>query len=393
MLMQKPADPPVGAPRPAPGLRRHRLDGPRRARRPTTSRPTAWRRRPARTCSCTPHNPVELVSLGPRGVREGEGREEADLPVGRLQLVLLVPRHGARELRGRRDRPVPQRAFRLHQGGPRGTPGRRPDLHDRAPGDRAGRRVADVDVPDARRPPVLRRDVPAAPRSRRIDRVPDAGRRDRQGLDRRSGRDRQGGRCPDRRGAAAAPRREGPARDAALAGLGRPGGSPSWPSSSTPSSAGSATTPGIPAGPSSPSRPTWSSCSIGTSGKPRANRRARRRKAGGRRPAGDGPRDARPDGPRGDPRPPGRRLSPLFHRSVLDRPAFREDALRQRPARLGAPVGVRGHRRPAMARRGRGDVRVRRAEHDRAGRRLLLGPRRRDEGRRGRVSTSGPGTR
>ena len=48
--------------------------------------------------------PGRLVSLGPRGVRQGEGREQADLPVGRLQLVLLVPRHGARELRGRRDR-------------------------------------------------------------------------------------------------------------------------------------------------------------------------------------------------------------------------------------------------------------------------------------------------
>ena len=34
-----------------------------------------------------------------------------------------------------------------------------------------------------------------------------------------------------------------------------------------------------------------------------------------------------------------------------------------------------------MARRGRGDVRVRRAEHDRAGGWVLLGPRRRDEGR------------
>ena len=35
---------------------------------------------------------------------------------------------------------------------------------------------------------------------------------------------------------------------------------------------------------------------------------------------------------------------------VLDRPALREDALRQRPARLGPPAGVRDHRRPALAR-------------------------------------------
>ena len=87
-----------------------------------------------------------LVSLGARGVREGEGREQADLPVDRLQLVLLVPRHGARELHGRRDRQVPQRAFRVHQGRSRGTAGRRPGLHDRAPGVQH-RRLADVDVP------------------------------------------------------------------------------------------------------------------------------------------------------------------------------------------------------------------------------------------------------
>ena len=48
--------------------------------------------------------PGGLVSLGPRGVRQGQGREQADLPLGRLQLVLLVPRHGARELRRSRDR-------------------------------------------------------------------------------------------------------------------------------------------------------------------------------------------------------------------------------------------------------------------------------------------------
>ena len=65
--------------------------------------------------------PGGLVSVGARGVRQGQGREQADLPVGRLQLVLLVPRHGARELRGRRDRQGPQRELRLHQGRPRGA--------------------------------------------------------------------------------------------------------------------------------------------------------------------------------------------------------------------------------------------------------------------------------
>ena len=94
---------------------------------------------------------------------------------------------------------------------------------------------------------------------------------------------------------------------------------------------------------------------------------------------------ARPDGPRRHPRPAGRRLSPLRDRPLLDRPALREDALRQRPARLGPPGRVRDHRRPALARRGRGDLRVRRPDDDRAGGRLLLGPRRRDQGRGGGV--------
>ena len=68
---------------------------------------------------------------------------------------------------------------------------------------------------------------------------------------------------------------------------------------------------------------------------------------------------------------------------VLDRPALREDALRQRPARLGAPARLRGHRRPALAGRGRGHLRLRRAVDDLARGGLLLGPRRRDRGRGG----------
>ena len=46
---------------------------------------------------------------------------------------------------------------------------------------------------------------------------------------------------------------------------------------------------------------------------------------------------------------------------------------------------------PRWRDRGRGDVRVRRTEHDRAGRRLLLGPRRRDQGRRGCLLRLDPG--
>ena len=58
-----------------------------------------------------------------------------------------------------------------------------------------------------------------------------------------------------------------------------------------------------------------------------------------------GPAHARQDGPRRHLRPPRRRLRPLLDRRALARPALREDALRQRPARLGLPRGVPG--RPA----------------------------------------------
>ncbi len=205
------------------------------------------------------HNPVELVSLGPRGVREGQGREEADLPVGRLQLVLLVPRDGARKLRGRRDRPVPQRPFRLRQGRPRGAPGRQPDLHDGLAGDRAGRRrLADVDVPHARRPPVLRRDVPPASRPRRFHRVPRADHRDLEGLGQGPRRDREVGRRALGRGAESAPRREGPAWRAALAGLG--GARARRADGAVRSRLRRVRLqPATPAGPSSPNRPTSSS--------------------------------------------------------------------------------------------------------------------------------------
>ena len=50
------------------------------------------------------HNPVDWYPWGPEAFAQGQGREQADLSFGRLQLVLLVPRHGARELHGRGDR-------------------------------------------------------------------------------------------------------------------------------------------------------------------------------------------------------------------------------------------------------------------------------------------------
>ena len=44
-----------------------------------------------------------MVTLGPRGTSARTDRGSADLPVDRLRRVPLVPRHGARVVRGRRD--------------------------------------------------------------------------------------------------------------------------------------------------------------------------------------------------------------------------------------------------------------------------------------------------
>ena len=74
---------------------------------------------------------------------------KADLALGRICGLPLVPCDGARELRGRGDRARDERAVRQHQGRPRGAARHRPDLHERAASaGRAGRLAAD-DVPDA----------------------------------------------------------------------------------------------------------------------------------------------------------------------------------------------------------------------------------------------------
>ena len=70
----------------------------------------------------------------------------------------------------------------------------------------------------------------------------------------------------------------------------------------------------------------------------------------GARSAGHGALHARSDGPRGHSRPAWRRLSPVCDQPLLDRAPFREDALRQCPACLGASDGVRAHRGREVAR-------------------------------------------
>ena len=108
--------------------------------------------------------PRGLVPLGSGGARAGAARGQADLPLGGLLGLSLVPRDGARELRERGHRRAPQPRLRQHQGRPRGAAGPRRDLHEgRAGHDRSGR-LADERVPHARPAALLRRHLlPARP--------------------------------------------------------------------------------------------------------------------------------------------------------------------------------------------------------------------------------------
>ncbi len=143
--------------------------------------------------------PRPLVGVGTGGPRRGQADRQADPAVRRLCRLPLVPRHGARELRGRRDGGGHERAVRQHQGRPRGAPRHRRHLHGRAACARRAGRLAADHVPRRRgaagvgrhvlpagaslRPPGLRRRAEAhlggVPRGAR------EGRRERQGADRR----------------------------------------------------------------------------------------------------------------------------------------------------------------------------------------------------------------
>ncbi len=109
-----------------------------------------------------------LVSLGRGGAGARAPAAPADPAVDRLRRLPLVPRHGARILRGRGYRGADERALRQRQGGSRGAPGPRPPLPARPPTAEPARwRLAADDVPDARRPATLlwRHLLPAASRA------------------------------------------------------------------------------------------------------------------------------------------------------------------------------------------------------------------------------------
>ena len=132
-----------------------------------TSAEPPRRRKPRRTSSSTSTTPSTGTRGAPRRSRRARRRGQADLPLRRLQHLLLVPRHGAAELRERSGRGGDERAVRQHQGRPRGAAGRRPALHDGGAGADAARRVADERVAHAGPAAVLRRHVLPADRPAR----------------------------------------------------------------------------------------------------------------------------------------------------------------------------------------------------------------------------------
>src|ERR1700694_2205690 len=100
-----------------------------------------------------------LVSVGIRGARKGKERGQADPSQHRLRRVSLVPRDGARIVRGRRHGATHEREVRQHQSRSRRASGHRRYLHAGRAGDDGARRLADDDVSTAGRESVLRRHV------------------------------------------------------------------------------------------------------------------------------------------------------------------------------------------------------------------------------------------
>ena len=102
--------------------------------------------------------PRRLVCRGDRdALARATAARPADLPVDRVRRLSLVPRDGARVVRGRGDGGRAERWIRRDQGGSRGAPRPRPAVHGGRPDDDRGRRLADERVPHARRAAVLRR--------------------------------------------------------------------------------------------------------------------------------------------------------------------------------------------------------------------------------------------
>ncbi len=111
--------------------------------------------------------PRRLASVGRRGARAVPTRGSPTAGVDRLLGLPLVPRDGARVVRGSRHGGRDERALCLHQGGSRGAARHRRHLHGGLSGDNRPRRMATERVPDPRAAAILRRHLlPARATSR-----------------------------------------------------------------------------------------------------------------------------------------------------------------------------------------------------------------------------------
>ena len=267
--------------------------------------------------------PGRLVPVGRRGVRAGARRGQADPALGRLQRVPLVPRDGARVVRGPGDRGADERALRQRQGRPRGAARRRRALHGRDRVDDRPGRLADDGVPHARR---ASRSTPA--RTSRPSRA--TGCRASASCSRAVAEAWRDAARRRRRAGAAARRRRSAAR-LAIAAVGR-----------------AARRPTLLAEAERGIARTFEPAYGGFGGAPKFPPASTlefllRRDATEALEMVDATLDG--DGRRRHVRPRRRRLPPLLGRRPLARAALREDALRQRAARLGVPPRVGRHRR------------------------------------------------
>jgi hypothetical protein len=157
-----------------------------------------------------------LVSVGRGGDRAGAAGEQAHSVVGRIFRLPLVPRHGARVVRGPRDGSIDEQRVREHQGRPRGAAGSRQDLSSGATAHhRPVRRMAVDHVLESRgSAAVLRRDVFSARAALRHARVQGAAAESRGVLPRSCRGDSTAGRKARRNLQGDAARQGGPQRRA-----------------------------------------------------------------------------------------------------------------------------------------------------------------------------------
>ena len=293
-----------------------------------------------------------------RGVRGGRPPGRARAALGRLRGLPLVPRHGPRVVRGRRDGRAGQRRVRRRQGRPRGAARHRRGLHGGHPGDDRAGWLADDLLPHPGGGALpLRHLLPDGA-------LPAPARRRHAGVDRRrcAGAQLRGA---DRR-PAGRQRRCGPAARGARRGGagGRRAGTGRRVRRRERRVRGRAEVP-----------------AVDDAGVPAAPPRAHRVGSGAAPRGGDGGAD----GPRRHVRPARGRFRPLQRGRALGRSTLREDALRQRAAAAGLRP-PRPHRGPACGPRpagGGGDRGVPAAGPAHARGRVRLGAGRRHGRRRG----------